>query len=385
MPEHSDSFLQKPFRHYLFIHRRRVFLGLSALFITNAFETTVPWLVGKTIDKIAHQAPFTSVLETVGLILLFTALLSTTRYLWRVIWGNFHHRVAEDLRNRLFDKYTELSASFFRERKVGQLVSLMANDVNSFRMGVGPGLLVLFDGIFYAVLILPVMFSISPNWTWKTLVLMPFVPFIVRQLLGRYHDAYHVRQDRFSDMSGSAQEIISGIRVVKCFAQENNQTKLFNQTSEKFQKACNRVAIWDCFFPAVLELPVAVGSVALLLVGAPEVMSGAISLGSFFAFYQYIQKMVWPMEAIGASLGQIQEGRASNCFPARQWANLRIVPLQVSHQHQPEPRAERTAQQKRHQQPRHRMIKKHGGNLHRPGFSQTIQNACQWAHCCKSR
>lgn len=311
MPPHLDSFLQRPFRHYFRRHWRRAAIGLSALFVTNAFETAIPWLVGKTIDQIAHHAPFTGVVKTVGLILLCTVILSGTRYLWRIFWGGFHHRVAEDLRNRLFDKYTELNATFFRERKVGQLVSLIAHDVNSFRMGIGPGLLVLFDGIFYAALILPVMISISPSWTWKTLVLMPFVPFVVRKLLGRYHAAYHSRQDRFSEMSGSAQEIISGIRVVKCFAQEDNQTRLFNQTSEKFQKACNRVALWDCFFPTVLELPVAVGSVALLLVGAPEVMSGAITLGSFFAFYQYIQRMIWPMEAIGVAIGQIQEGRAS--------------------------------------------------------------------------
>jgi ATP-binding cassette subfamily B protein len=311
MPAHSATFLKTPFRYYFKQHKRRVALGLLALLITNAFETTIPFLLGKTIDKITHAAPFADVLKTVALILCFTLILSTTRYLWRIFWGSFHHRVAEDLRNRLFDKYTELSASFFRERKVGQLISLIAHDVNSFRMGIGPGMLVLFDGIFYASLIIPVMISISLTWTLKTLVLMPFVPFVVRRLLGRVHAAYHSRQDRFSEMSGSAQEIISGIRVVKSFAQEENQTRLFNRHSEKFQASCNRVALWDCFIPVVLELPVAVGSVALLLVGAPEVMSGAVSLGSFFAFYQYIQRMVWPMEAIGNAIGQIQEGRAS--------------------------------------------------------------------------
>lgn len=286
-------------------------MGLSALLITNSFETTIPWLVGKTIDEITSNAPFSSVLQTVGLILIFTAMLSTARYSWRVFWGGFHHRVAEDLRNRLFAKYLDLSIGFFRERKVGQLVSLIAHDVNSFRMGIGPGMLVLFDGIFYALLIVPVMISISPTWTMKTLVLMPLIPFGVRKLLGRYHAAYHARQDRFSEMSGSAQEIISGIRVVKCFAQEENQTRLFNRSSKKFQRSCDSVARWDSFFPSFLELPVAVGSVVLLLIGAPEVMSGTVSLGSFFAFYQYIQRMVWPMEAIGSALGQLQEARAS--------------------------------------------------------------------------
>jgi ATP-binding cassette subfamily B protein len=178
-------------------------------------------------------------------------------------------------------------------------------------MGIGPGMLILFDGIFYAGLILPIMISISPSWTLKTLILMPLVPFTVRSLVSKIHAAYHTRQERFADMSGSAQEIVSGIRVIKCFAQENNQTGLFNNHSKKFQDSCDIVARWDSFFPPALELPVAVGSVTLLLLGAPEVMSGAVTLGSFFAFYQYIQRMIWPMEAIGSAFSQIQEGRAS--------------------------------------------------------------------------
>ena len=98
---------------------------------------------------------------------------------------------------------------------------------------------------------------------------------------------------------------------MKCFAQEDNQTRLFNVFSRRFPDSCNGVAKLDAFIPPALELPVAVGSVLLLVLGAPEVMSGAVSLGSFFAFYQYVQRMIWPMEAIGGSLSQIQEGRAS--------------------------------------------------------------------------
>lgn len=311
MPAHSDALLEKPFRFYWNKHRKMVSLGLGALLVTNTLETVIPLLIGITIDRIIAQASFASVVEVVAAILVLTVCLSTTRYLWRIFWGNFHHRVAEDLRSRLFAKFTDLSPSFFRTRKVGQLISLIAHDTNSFRMGIGPGMLILFDGIFYAALILPIMISISPSWTWKTLVLMPFIPFTIRALLKRLHDGFHARQDRFADMSGSAQEIVSGIRVIKCFAQESNQTKHFNEYSKKFQSSCDRVARWDGFFPPALEFPVAVGSVMLLLLGAPEVMSGAVSIGSFFAFYQYIQKIAWPMEAVGAAMGQIQEGRAS--------------------------------------------------------------------------
>jgi ATP-binding cassette subfamily B protein len=205
----------------------------------------------------------------------------------------------------------DLGPGFFKTRKIGELISLVSNDVNSFRMGIGPGLLVLFDGIFMFCLILPVMISISPRWTGETLAIMPFVPFVVNSILRRLHRTYHLRQSTFSDMAGSAQEIVSGIRVIKGFAQEDSQTAQFNRYSGKFRDACNDVARWDAFFGPALELPVALGSVILLVLGAPQVISGQVTLGRFFAFYQYIQKMIWPMSALGVGLSQVQEGRAS--------------------------------------------------------------------------
>ena len=142
---------------------------------------------------------------------------------------------------------------------------------------------------------------------------MPFVPFLVRALIGRYHKAYHERQDRFADMAGSAQELISGIRVIKSFAQEDNQTRLFNRYSGSLFKARATLSpAGIASFRPLLELPVDDRQRrAARRRRARKSCTGAVSLGSFFAFYQYVGRMIWPMEAIGVSVGQIQEGRAS--------------------------------------------------------------------------
>lgn len=311
MTDAPSELLEKPFRFYLRRHRRMAVLGLICLFITNALETVVPWLVGQALDKILAGQSVNAVGTLVLKIFAVIVLLSAFRYMWRIFWSQFHHAAAEDLRNRLFERMTFLGAGFFKGRKIGQLITLISNDVNSFRMGIGPGLLLLFDGLFTFCLIFPVMVSISWTWTWQTLVLMPFVPFLVRAILSRLQREYHTRQETFADMSGTAQEIVSGIRVIKSFAQEDNQTRLFNEQSEKFRAACDRVSRWDAFFGPALELPVALGSVVLLILGAPEVIAGRVSLGQFFAFYQYIQRMIWPMSAVGVGLGHVQEARAS--------------------------------------------------------------------------
>ncbi|HMN70198.1 MAG TPA: ABC transporter transmembrane domain-containing protein, partial [Bdellovibrionales bacterium] len=311
MPDEQSELLKKPFWFYVKKHKLTVTLGMISLFLTNFCDVLVPWLVGRVLDKITAEASFGEVSKTVAWIFVIIIFLSVFRFLWRLFWARFHHTVADDLRNRLFDRMADLGPSFFRPRKIGQLITLISNDVNSFRMGIGPGLLILFDGIFLIALILPMMISISWTWTLQTLALMPFVPFVVKAILNRLHGEYHARQERFADMSGSAQEIVSGIRVIKSFAQESNQTVQFNQHSGRFRESCDRVAWWDALFGPSLELPVALGSVMLLLLGAGSVIDGSVSLGEFFAFYQYIQRMIWPMSAIGIALGHVQEGRAS--------------------------------------------------------------------------
>ncbi len=190
-------------------------------------------------------------------------------------------------------------------------MSLITNDVNSFRMGIGPGFLIFFDAIFQTVLILPIMISISFAWTWKALILMPLIPFAIRVVMNKLHRAYSERQEDFSQVSGVAQEIVTGVRVIKSFAQEKNQTGNFDKYSKAYERTCNRVGYWDSIFSPVMEFPVAIGCVALLLIGVPEVMAGVVTIGAFFSFYQYIQRMVWPMTAFGISMSHLQEGLAS--------------------------------------------------------------------------
>jgi ATP-binding cassette subfamily B protein len=311
MADDQSELLKKPFRFYLQKHKVTVGLGSLWLLLTNALDVSVPYLQGRAIDAITQEQSMTDIAQVIAWLFAVIAGLSIFRFLWRVFWATFHHQVAEDLRNRLYSRMAHLGPTFFRPRKIGQLITLISNDVNSFRMGIGPGMLILFDGISLILLILPQMFWISTTWTWQTLALMPLVPFAVRAILNRVHAEYHARQARFADVSGSAQEIISGIRVIKSFAQEENQTTQFNVHSRGFLNACDRVSKWDAFFGPALELPVALGCVVLLLVGSNQVISGAVTLGQFFAFYQYIQRMVWPMSAIGIAMGQVQEARAA--------------------------------------------------------------------------
>lgn len=300
----------KPFRFYFKKHARSFGAGVLALFFTNLLDTLTPLALMSAIDMIKVR----DLSGLGGAIGVYSALMvgvTVFRYLWRIYFGRFHQAVADDLRNRIFAKFTLLGPSFYQRNPVGQLMSLLTNDVNSFRMAIGPGTLILLDAIFLVMMILPLMLYLSVDWTWKTMILLPLVPFFIRRIEALIHKLYRAQQDRLSEVSAAAQEIISGVRVIKGFAQEENKRAAFNRLSHDYERACNLVARVDAFFEPVMEFAVASGGVVLLYYCASDVSRAAMSLGAFVAFHEYIRKMVWPMSAIGMGISMCEQGRAS--------------------------------------------------------------------------
>lgn len=307
---HSQHSNDRPFRFYLRRHPRAFTWGVVSLFFTNTFDVLTPLSLKYGIDSLEKSDNRGLVYAVAAYLVLMTGV-TVFRYLWRINFGRFHHSVAEDLRNRIFTKLSELGPSFYSRTPVGQLLSLLTNDVNTFRMAIGPGVLILLDAVFYISMILPVMITLSWDWTWKTLIVIPFVPFIMRRMESLIHARSRAEQDRLSEMSGRAAEIVAGIRPIKSFAQEDNQARSFNVYSRKFEEACNLVAKVDSAFEPVMQFSVTLGAVLLLWLCTPEVMRGAVTLGTFVAFHEYIRRMVWPMTSMGIGISMVEQGRAS--------------------------------------------------------------------------
>lgn len=299
-----------PLRTYVRRFWRPFALGTLTLALTNLFDILTPFALMKAIDGIT-AGDRSKLHDSIWLYFAFMVGAVSFRHQWRIHFGRFHHSVADDIRKRLFTKYSELGPSFFEKNATGELMSLMINDVNTFRMAVGPALLILLDAAFLIIFIVPFMLSISPAWTWKTMILLPFIPFVIRFMENRIAKASRNSQDRLAEMSGYAQELVTGIRVVKGFAQESYRQNAFRVFADKYASACNVVSGYDALFEPALQIGVATGSVILLAWCSGDVLNGTVTLGTFVAFHEYIKRMIWPMAAIGSGLSLIQQGRAS--------------------------------------------------------------------------
>ncbi|MCB0368933.1 MAG: hypothetical protein KDD45_05635, partial [Bdellovibrionales bacterium] len=216
-----NSLVKNPVVYYIKKNKRPFVLGLSLLIFNNFIDCLTPLVLKKAIDYLAGGVYEQHELWQLSL-MFFSIMgsLAITRYGWRVLWGHFHTSSAEDLRNRIFNYFTVLGPKFFNKSSIGELMSLITNDVQSFRNGIGPGLLILVDGISLISIIIPMMLYVDKDWTWKCLILMPLVPFMINFIMKRIWITYKQQQDRLSEMTGYTQEIISGVRTIKTFSQE---------------------------------------------------------------------------------------------------------------------------------------------------------------------
>lgn len=303
--------LTSPLLYYIKKYGRSFWLGMFFLLITNSLDGVYPLIIKQALDEVTAGQGFASIAKTSALFFAVMAGLAITRYGWRIFFGDYHTKAAEDLRQRLYRHLCHLDLQFYSRNQIGELMSLIVNDVQSFRQAIGSAVLILVDGAVILLVILPIMISLNPSWTWKTMIFLPFVPLLIRWVTQQIFKRYKIEQEKLSLLSGYTQETVSGIRVLKSFVQERTRLQGYRKLNLEYEAACNRVAIVDSLFSPIMQFGVAAGSVILIFIATDDLITGAASIGTFVAFQRYIIKMVWPMTAFGLGFSQYQKGMAS--------------------------------------------------------------------------
>ena len=299
-------------RFYLWKYRRWVGFGLLTLVTVDILELFPPIYLKNAIDVVVEQRP-KRYLATLALAYFATTLIQGfCRYGWRMFLIRSSMFAGRDLRQTFTEHLLGLSASFFDKRRIGDLMSLTTNDVDAVRMAVGPGLLTFADALFYLMTVPVAMMILSPKLTLLAFVPFPLLPWFVMRNETEIHARFQKVQESFSKLAAMAQENLNGIRVVKAFAREDVQLQRFKELGEEYIQLNMDLAKVQSAFGPTLDLTMSLGMVLLLFVGGKSVIGSAVTLGTFVAFQRYIQKMVWPMTAIGLSLSYYQRSIVSS-------------------------------------------------------------------------
>jgi ATP-binding cassette subfamily B protein len=287
-------------------------LGLGTLVLVDLLEILPPLILKSAVDSVVAGSAYRTILGFAAAYFGVLFVQGFCRWGWRIFLIRSSLLAGRDLRGDFAEHLFGLPASFYDKNRVGELMSLANSDVESVRQYLGPGLLTFADSLFYLATVPIAMWLLSPQLTVLAFIPVLAIPWLVWRLEGAIHARYKASQNRFSDISAMAQENLNGIRVVKAFAREEVQAERFRGLGEDYVRLNLRLARVQSAFGPLMDLFASLGIVLLLAYGGRKVgVADGVTLGTFVAFQRYIQKMVWPMMALGLSTSFYQRALAS--------------------------------------------------------------------------
>jgi ATP-binding cassette subfamily B protein len=297
---------------YLKKSYKRIALGIVMLILVDVVQIAMPKVMQYAIDGIQLRTIDQTGLIWVGLILFGLALcVMGLRYMWRVLIIGNSFKIEQSLRQDFYDHLLRLSQNFFNKSKTGDLMAYATNDLNAVRMLFGIGLIAASDIILMTVAAFSIMMSIDWRLTLLAIIPMPFLSLTIGYFGKKMHKRFTKVQEAFAGMSGSVQESISGIRVVKAFCQEDAEIKKVDDVSLNYVKQNISMAKIAGIFHPFMNFVVGSSMIITLYFGGRAAIRGDISIGEFVAFFQYLGMLVWPMIAIGWIVDMYQRGTAS--------------------------------------------------------------------------
>lgn len=296
---------------YLRRYRRGLILGFGSLLLKVLAATLNPYILGRGFDLLAR--PFDG--KALGLICLAMLAVSAFRgfmqYQMRVILVGMSRDVEFDLRNELFAHMTLLNGAFYQKLRTGDLMARATNDLNQVRMMLGPGLMYWVETVLTTILTMSVMVSVDWRLTLIVMLPLPLVSFVVVYFGQKIHKRFQAIQEQFSDLSSRAQENLSGVRIIRAYAQENAEIAKFELLNRDYIRANMGLARDTGIFNPLLQTLVGVTFLLVLWAGVWRLSEGKITLGAFVMFQSYMGMLIWPMIAFGWVINLSQRGGAS--------------------------------------------------------------------------
>jgi ATP-binding cassette subfamily B multidrug efflux pump len=298
---------------YFRAHKWRYLSGILILMLVDVLNLFPPLVVGRLVDETRRHALQPA--ELVRWLLLLIGLgviVYFLRYWWRHLLFGAAVRLSALLRAQLYEHFTQMSPSFYHERRVGDLMAHATNDIQAVEETATDGILTLVDSITTGSIVIATM-ALTINWklTLVALLPMPLMAWATSTYGTWLHKRFHRAQAAFANLNEKVQENIAGIRVVKAFGQEQAELAEFERISRDTMEHNIAVAKIDALYDPTIQVMVGLSFFLALGVGSWYVLHGVLTLGQLTSFTMYLGQLVWPMLAFGWLFNIVERGHAS--------------------------------------------------------------------------
>lgn len=216
-----------------------------------------------------------------------------------------------DLKNEIYTHYQNLSLSFYKNNKTGDLMNRITEDVAYVRQYLGPGIMYPMDLISRASIILFFMISIDPLMTLYTLGPLPILSFLVYKVTSVINRKSKEVQQQQSSISSTVQDTFSGIRVIKSFNIEESTKSQYKKEAKLYEKKALSLAQTEAFFSPLMILIVGISNLLILYMGGVRYFEGKLNIGVIAQYFMYLNMLIWPFTSLGYVTMLIQRAEAS--------------------------------------------------------------------------
>lgn len=308
---------------YFIKYKYRFLLGLFITIIAQIFSLFTPELIGNSIKVIEDYVKSStkdvellkvSLLKNIFYILITTIIAGFFTFLMRQTLIVMSRYVEFDLKNEIFNHYQNLSQSFYKRNRTGDLMNRISEDVGKVRMYVGPAVMYSLNTLMRFTIVVIYMYNISPKLTLYSLLPLPLLSYSIFKISSEIHKRSGAFQQNLSNLFSFTQEIFSGIRVIKAYAIETKkQEEFIDLTQQSKTKAMDLAKVNSLFGPLMILL-IGLSNLVVVFVGGSMYMNGdpeIASIGVIAQFILYINMLTWPVASLGWVSSLVQEAEAS--------------------------------------------------------------------------
>lgn len=287
--------------NFTFRYWGRILLGAVAMLAGIGLQLAVPTLIRGVIDVALNpRGPRPELLGWFALgVVAIHILRGGTSYLERFSMEYMAQRVIYDIRNAIYNRLQQLSFSFYDQAQTGQLMSRATADVETLRRFLGFGILALLRNLVTFVGVFAYLLALNWRLTLVAMATMPLLIHAVTLFGRRVRPTFLAVREQLAQLTSVLQENVTGVRVVRAFAQEDYEEAKFRRENQAFLETnLNSIRLWAYYFPYMNFLS-GLAAALVLWYGGREVILGRLSLGGLVAFNALVMQLIGPLRMIG--------------------------------------------------------------------------------------
>lgn len=289
----------------------RYLLAFILVNVISMMSLVTPLLTERIIDEFIPNADFQGITLYAILVLGVATARALVTFSQRYNIEYTAQKVIYDVRNRLYQHLQTLSFSFFDQNRTGELMSRMTSDVSTLQRAMGMGFINLFSNTLSIVYTLIILFSKNVQLTLMSLLFMPFLIWSVSTFSIKVRPTFRKVRDQMGIFTAAMQESITGVRVVKAFAQEDYEIEKFRKENRDYYDINMLSVKLEAFYGPLMSFISMMGTVFLIWYGGMQVVKDSISLGEWMVFNTLIAQLIQPVRMFGWLVSMVQRASAS--------------------------------------------------------------------------